>query len=76
MLQASTLGLVMEIFKGLIQCLDLFALLRGHCRIHEVLDHQGVFHLGQVADHGAAETDQEPGKHHRHQPQATAEPFF
>jgi hypothetical protein len=35
-----------------------------------------LLHLGQVAHDGAAQADQEAGKHQGHHPQAAVKPFF
>jgi hypothetical protein len=44
--------------------------------VQKVIHLQRAFHLGQIAHDGAAQADQEAGKHQRHQPQATPKPFF
>ena len=46
----------------------------GGVAIEEVVELQRALDLRQVAHHGAAQADQEAGEHHRHRPQATAEP--
>lgn len=61
---------------GTLRRLDLGPGGAGLCRVHEVVQGVAGFDLWQVTHQRAAQADQEAGKHQRHQPQTTVEPFF
>jgi hypothetical protein len=75
-LQPRLLQRGLRLFLGLPRGLGLLAQrLRGGL-VDEVVQAQRRLHLGQVADDGAAQADQEAREHQRHKPQAAAEPFL
>jgi hypothetical protein len=78
-LAALQLGLLqrgLRVLFGLARFLDLGTQLLGRWLVQEVIHAQRGFDPGQIAHDGATQANEEAGKHQRHQPQATAEPFF
>jgi hypothetical protein len=78
-LAALQLGLLqrgLRVLLGLARGLGLGAQLVGSGFVEEVIHPQRGLDLGQIAHDGAAQANEEAGKHQRHQPQAPAEPFF
>ncbi|MNV82563.1 hypothetical protein D3C71_1763050 [compost metagenome] len=78
-LAALQLGLLQRSLRVLLGIARVAHLLAQGLRsglVQKVIHLQLGFDLGQVSDQRAAQANEETGKHQRHQPQATPEPFF
>ena len=76
MLQADALQVVTGVLNGLLQRANGITGLAGQGRIHEVFNLHSLLDLGQITHQRTAKTCQEPGKHHRYQPEAAVKPLF